>query len=121
MIEHLKGFPGNVLAFACHGKVSRQDYETVLVPAVEATLKVHEKVRLYYETAADFTGIEAGAVLEDTKVGLEHLGRWERIALVSDVEWIRIAVRAFGFLLPARLRVFEQGEATAARAWIGEA
>lgn len=121
MIEHLKGFPGNVLAFACHGQVTQQDYEAVLVPAVEATLKTHEKVRLYYETAADFTGIEAGAVLEDTKVGLDHLGRWERFALVSDVEWIRIAAKAFGFLLPGRLRVFERAEAEAARAWISEA
>lgn len=121
MIEQLKGFPGKVLAVACHGQVTREDYETVLVPAVEATLKTHEKVRLYYETAADFTGIEAGAVLEDAKVGLDHLGRWERIALVSDVDWIRIAVKAFGFVLPGRVRVFERSEAATARAWISEA
>ena len=97
MIEKLKGFPANVLAFACRGQVTRRDYDSVLIPAVEAALKGHDKVRLYYETGPDFIGIEAGAVLEDFKVGVEHLGRWERVALVSDVEWIRTAVRAFGF------------------------
>lgn len=121
MIELMTGFPANVVALACHGQVTRRDYEADLVPAVEATLKTPGKVRLYYETAADFTGIEAGAVLEDVKVGLDHLGRWERIALVSDVEWIRIAARTFGFLFPGRLRVFGQGEAPEARAWICEA
>lgn len=78
----------------------------------------HGKIRLYYETSADFAGIQAGAILEDTMVGLNHLGRWDRIVLVSDVEWIRIAVRAFGFLLPGQLRVFELREAEAARTWI---
>jgi hypothetical protein len=58
---------------------------------------------------------------EVAQVGLDHLGRCERIAVVSDVKWIRIAVKAFGFLLPGRLWVFERGDATAARAWIGEA
>jgi hypothetical protein len=119
--DRLKGFPDNVLAFACRGQVTRRDYESVLVPAVEAALMGRDKVRLYYQTGPDFTGIEAGAVLEDIKVGIEHLGRWERLALVSDVEWIRTTVRAFGFLLPGHLKVFRLAEAAAARTWVGEA
>ena len=118
MIEHLDGFADNVLAFACRGQVTRQDYDTVLIPAVEAAIKDHGKLRLYYEIAADFSGIEAGAVLEDAKVGLEHLGRWERVALVSDVEWMRTTVKAFGFLLPGHLKVFHRAEVAEARAWI---
>ena len=35
MIELLKGFPSNVVAISCHGDVSRQDYDDVLIPAVE--------------------------------------------------------------------------------------
>jgi hypothetical protein len=118
MIEPLTGFPNNVLAFACHGRVTRQDYETVLIPSVEATLKAHEKVGLYYEVGPDFTGIETGTVLEDIKVGVEHLNRWDRLALVSDVEWIRNTVTVFGFLLPGHLRVFHLSETASARAWI---
>jgi hypothetical protein len=118
MIEMLKGFPENVLALACRGKVTRQDYETVLIPAVEAALKRHDKLRLYYEIGEDFTGIEVGAVLEDIKVGLEHLSRWERVALVADVEWIRHTMMAFAFLLPGQLKTFHTSAAAAARAWI---
>jgi len=118
MIETLKGFPDNVLAFACHGNVTKRDYETVLIPGVEEALAKHEKVRLYYETAADFTGIEPGAMWEDAKVGVSHLRRWERFAVVTDIEWIKHTVRLFGFLLPGALRVFSPKEAVRAKEWI---
>lgn len=118
MIEALKDFPDNVAAFACHGRVTQRDYATVLVPAVEQKLKQHERVRLYYETAADFAGIEPGAVWEDTKVGIEHWQRWERMAVVTDVEWIRLTMKAFGFLMPGELKVFPTSEAAKARAWL---
>ncbi len=118
MIEKLTGFPDNILAFACSGQVTGQDYDEVLIPAVEAALASHKRVRLYYEIGADLRGIDADAVVSDFKVGMKHLMRWEQIALVSDVAWIRNTVRAFGFLLPGRLRVFHADEAQAARAWI---
>ena len=37
---------------------------------------------------------------EDFKVGMAHLLRWERITVVTDVDWIRTTVRALGFLMP---------------------
>ena len=87
MIQAMKDFPDNVVAFVCHGHVTKHDYATVLVPAVEKALKQHDKVRLYYETAADFAGIDPSAVWEDTKVGVGHFLRWERFAIVTDVEY----------------------------------
>jgi hypothetical protein len=109
MIEHLKDFPGNVLAFVCKGHVTKEDYETVLVPPVVDALKKHGKVRLYYETADDFTGIDPG---------MEHLTRWERIAVVTDVDWIKHTMQFFSFMMPAQMKIFPLSEAAAARAWI---
>ena len=93
MIEQLTDFPGNVVAFLCTGRVTKADYETVLVPAVAGALRTHRKVRLYYETGADFSGLDRGAAWEDFKVGMENITRWERVAVVTDVEWIKHAVR----------------------------
>ena len=73
MIEHLSNFPDAVAAFLCKGRVTKANYDSVLVPAVEKALEKHQKVRLYYETAADFAGIDPGAMWEDFKVGMEHL------------------------------------------------
>lgn len=120
MIEALKGFPPRVLAFACTGRVTKHDYETVLIPVVEKALEQPGKVRLYYQIDADFAGIAPGAAWEDFKVGMEHLTRWERIAVVSDMEWIRYTIRAFGFVIPGETKVFRLNEASNARAWILE-
>ena len=118
MIELLQDFPDNVVAFAAKGRVSRADYDTVLVPAVEAALKRFEKVRLYYELGSEFQGIDAGAAWEDFVVGVSHWLRWERIAVITDVDWIRYSINAFRFLMPGQVRVFPTAEAAEARKWI---
>jgi SpoIIAA-like len=121
MIELLRDFPGNVVALSATGQVTREDYEKVVVPAVERTLSQHEKVRLYYKIGSDFSGIDPGAMWADTKIGMGHFLRWDRIAVVTDVEWIRLSVTAFGFLMPAQVKVYATAEADAAKKWISAA
>ena len=118
MIEVLNEFPDTVAAFSAKGRVARGDYETVLVPAIEAALRRHDKVRVYYELGPDFVGFEAGAMWEDFKVGVGHWSRWGRVAVVTDVAWIRHAVNAFRFMMPDQVRVFAGSQATEARQWI---
>jgi hypothetical protein len=121
MLQLLSGFPEHVVALAAQGVVTRSDYQTVLIPQVEKALKQHPKVRFYYELGAGFSGIEAGAMWEDLKIGVEHFTRWERIAVVTDVDWIRHAMNAFRLLMPGEIRVFGLAEAPQARTWIAAA
>jgi hypothetical protein len=121
MIEIMKGFPDNVLAIIAKGRVSRKDYRDVLIPAAEDSLKRNAKLRLYYELGAEFTGIDLGAEWEDLKIGVEHLTRWERMAVVTDVAWIRHVVGAFRFVMPGELRTFPTAQASEARRWIAGA
>lgn len=118
MIDTLKGFPDNVVAVICSAHVTKRDYETVLIPTITRALAKHQSVRLYYEIGTNFMGIDPGAVWEDIKVGMEHLLRWERIAVVTDVDWIRHTITAFSFLLPGKVKVFPVAEQVPARAWI---
>lgn len=75
MIQHLTDFRADVAAFACRGRVTKRDYDTGLVPAVEAALELHDRVRLYYQIDPDFSGVDPGAMWQDFKVGVEHLRR----------------------------------------------
>ena len=120
MIEALKGFPARVLVFSWKGHVTKHDYENVLIPAVEQALEREGKIRLYYLIDTDFSGFERGAGLDDFKVGIEHLARWERIAVVTDLEWIGYTFRAFSFVIPGVVKVFRVDEKAKARKWILE-
>ena len=118
MIEQLPDFPDNVVAFICDGWVTTADYQAVLVPAVRRALETHDKVRLYYQTGADFAGFAPGASWEDFKVGMQHVMRWERIAVVTDVEWIKHSANFFSLFMPVSTKVFPSAEAAQAREWI---
>jgi hypothetical protein len=118
VIEIMKNFPDNVIAFSCEKQVTKDDYEGILVPAIIETLKRNDKIRLLYKTSADFSGYDPGAIWEDLKIGVEHPTRWERVAVVTDVGWIVQMMKLFGFLIPCPTKLFPSSEAAQANAWI---
>lgn len=118
MIEPIRGLPDNVLGFTAKGAISAADYETVIMPAVEAAILKQATVRLLYYLGGEFSGFEAAAMWKDMKIGLKHLTAWEKIAVVTDVEWVRAAVKAFGFLLHGHVRLFQNSELNVAREWV---
>ena len=50
--------------------------------------------------------------------GLTHLSKWERMALVSDADWVRHAISLFGWMVPGDVRVFPLAEQSEATAWL---
>jgi hypothetical protein len=118
MIEVLKGFPDNVLAIAAKGRVTAKDYDEVLIPKIDETIQRYGKVRCFYELGPDYSGFDAGAAWKDFKLGVAHITRWERVAVVTDVGWIRGMMKAFRFLIPGDIRIFGVSEADDARNWI---
>ena len=48
MIEIIQGLPDNVVAVTASGKVTGEDYDSVLIPVIEEKLKKHDKIRVLY-------------------------------------------------------------------------
>lgn len=120
MVERIPGLPDDVIGFRAKGTVTADDYETVIIPAVEALFARESKARFLYHLGEDFSGFEAAAMWDDTKLGLRHLGGWDRMAVVSDVEWLRAAIKIFGLAIPGQVRVFHNRELAEATRWISE-
>ncbi len=114
MIELIEGLPKNVVGISVRGRVTRQECHDVLTPAVEQSLKWRDKMRLYYELNSRFPG----AAWDDLDLGIDHATRCERIAIVTDIAWVRLTVKAIRFLIPGEIRVFATIEAPEGRAWI---
>jgi len=120
MVERISNLPEHVLGFAAKGNVTAEDYESIIIPAVEEQFSRHDKVRFLYHLGEDFSGFEAAAMWDDTKLGLKHLRGWERMALVSDVGWIRAAVKVFALAIPGHVRVYHNSELADATRWVSE-
>jgi len=120
MVEQIPNLPDNVLGFTAKGTVTADDYESVIIPAVEALFSRRDKVRFLYHLGEGFSGFEAAAMWDDTKLGFRHLRGWERMAVVTDVEWLKAAIRIFGLAMPGEVRVFANRELAEATRWIAE-
>jgi len=114
VIEIIKELPDNVVGIVARGRVTNEECNSVLRPAMEASLRRHGKIRLYYEVGSRFPGAGWG----DLDIGLDHLPQWERVAVVTDTAWVRQTVNALRFLIASEVRVFTTLEAEEGRAWI---
>jgi hypothetical protein len=117
MLELIEELPDNVVGIVARGRVTNEECDSVLRPALERSLKRHRKVRLYYEIASRFPG----AGWDDLSLAIEKLPQWERIAVVTDTGWVRHTVNALRFLLASDIRVFTTMEAAEGRDWIASA
>ena len=119
MIRILEGMPANVVGVEASGQVTDDDYENVLIPAVREKLSEVGKIRFIYVLGEEFEGLTMGALWDDAKVGFGDLKAWEKVAVVSDKEWLGHMVKAFSWMMPGEVRVFRLSEFDAARDWAG--
>jgi hypothetical protein len=120
MIRVLSDIPPGVVGLEAVDDVGREDYETVLVPAVEKAIAEHGKVRLVYVLGHDFDEYETDAVWEDLKLGVHHPASFERIAVVTDARWAGPAIKIVSVLLPGKARAFPLAELDAAKRWAAD-
>lgn len=123
MVESVTDVPPGTLGFRASGKISNDEYREMMAP-IYAALERGDKLNIYFELADDFHGLDGGALWQDVKaagsVGLKHRSSWQRMALVTDKDWVRHGASAFGWLAPGELRLFEPSERDKARAWLSE-
>ena len=104
MIRLLRGMPTGVLGIEAVDDVEKEDYENVIIPAVEAALAEHDRLRLVYVLGPEFDDYEGEAVWEDLKLGARHPVSFERVAIVTDARWAGPAVKLFSALVPGQAR-----------------
>jgi hypothetical protein len=120
VVEPIKEMPPGTIGFRAVGEVTREDYREVLEPALRAAVETGE-VRMLYVVADGFE-MDAGALIEDAKTGLElglgHLSAWKRTAVVTDVSWVQRAIKTFAFMAPGEVKVWGLAELEEARDWV---
>jgi hypothetical protein len=124
MVERIADMPGGAVGFRAGGKITRDEYHEFLAP-VRDVVERGDTINFLFATEPDFSGLDMAALWEDVKaagtIGLKHRGQWGRFAVVTDKDWLRHAVSAFGWLSPGELRIYEPDELDQAKLWVGGA
>ena len=118
MITRLETDRAGVVAFDMTDMLTDADYKTVLVPSIEEHLKSVDQAHLLLRFGPDFQGYTAHAMVDDGLLGLRHLHDFERVAVVSDHAWLNSAIRMFGPLMPAQIKVFSIDDMEEAKTWV---
>jgi len=116
MIKMLSDMPTGVIGFEVSGELQAEDYRDVVLPALERAAEAGD-IR-FLIVIPDFEGISGGAVWEDLNVGIHHLRAWKRIALVTDVEWMRHLTALFGWMTPGETKTFSLDQRNEAVRWV---
>jgi len=121
MIQLIDNLPAGTLGFSCSGQISGEEMQRLVIPQVEAALLEHERIKALVVLQPDFEGLSLEAAWDDTNLGLRHRDGFERLALVTDLAWVRQASRALALLLPYPVQHFGLHDVEGARRWLSEA
>jgi hypothetical protein len=120
MIEEIAGLPEGTLGFKISGDVTGSDYDSVLTPAIDKAIEKFDRIRLLALVDPDFKGYSLDAIWDDTKLGLRHWNGFDRVAVVTDVGWMQMGVKAMAFMMPCPVQLFAHGELDDAKRWLSE-
>ena len=122
MLTPMDIFGGNLLAYTASGKVTDADYKQTLIPAIQAAVEQHGKVRLLMHLGPKFDGYTAQAIFDDAMFSMKNLKTFTRIAVVTDHQLFLQGIKFFSHLhmLPHGLeqRGFGEAEMDEAKKWI---
>jgi SpoIIAA-like len=121
MLKQMADMPPGAVGFEGIGEVDDDDFEKTVEPVLRRIIADGRKVRLLYLLGAQFREYEGDALKEEMKFAIHHPSAYERVAVVSDEEWLRPALRLLSVLVPGQLRGFRTAELAAAKSWVAAA
>lgn len=61
-----------------------------------------------------------GAFLQDLGIGLKHLTRWHKMAIVSEYDGVNKFSDLFSYIAPGEARGFKHAELKEAKQWVSD-
>ena len=99
-------------------QVEDDDWEDVVEPVLRREIAAGGKLRLLYLIGPQAREVEGDAMKADATFRARHASSFDRVAVVSDEDWLRPALRVLSFLLPGEAKGFRVRELEDAKAWL---
>jgi hypothetical protein len=118
MLKHMPDMPAGALGFEAVGTVEDDDFEDTVEPALRREIDAGRSIRMLYLLGPSLREYEGDALARQVKFAARHARSYERVAVVSDQDWLRPAIGMLSALVPGQLRVFRLSELGDAKQWI---
>jgi SpoIIAA-like len=118
MLRPMTDMPAGTIGFEAIGEVEDDDWEDAVEPVLRREIAEGRKVRLLYLLGPGTAEVEGDAMKADTGFRARHAASFERVAVVSDEDWMRPALSALSFLLPGKAKGFRVHDLAAAKTWL---
>jgi hypothetical protein len=118
MIQHLPDLPPNIVGFKATGEITENDFIDTVMPKVQALIDKTGKLNYLLVLDTSLKNFTLGSWIKDATMGIKHLTKWNRAAIVSDVDGIRTFTNFFSYLMPGEFKGFEHKDLDQAIDWV---
>lgn len=120
MLRRMTDMPAGTIGFEAIGEVEDDDWEETVEPVLRREIAEGRDLRLLYLLGPETKEVEGDAMKADTGFRARHATAFERVAVVSDEDWMRPALSALSFLLPGKAKGFRVRDLADAKTWLAE-
>ena len=121
MLKQMPDMPAGTLGFEAIGEVDDDDFEDTVEPVLRREIAAGRAIRMLYLLGPALLEYEGDALADEVKFAARHAGSYVRVAVVSDQDWLRPALRVLSALVPGQLRAFPLVELPRAKEWVAGA
>ena len=121
MLRQIPDMPAGTLGFEAIGKFDDDDFEDTVEPFLRREILAGRGIRMLYLLGPELLEYEGDALADELKFAARHAESYERVAVVSDQDWLRPALRVISVLVPGQLRGFALAQLPQAKAWVAGA
>jgi hypothetical protein len=120
MLRQMRDMPPGTFGFEAVGEVEDDDWEQAVEPVLRREAAADRKVRLLYLLGPEAHEVEGDAMTADVGFRVRHASSFDRVAVVSDEDWMRPALRALSFLVPGKAKAFRVHDLAGAKEWLAD-
>jgi hypothetical protein len=118
MFERIGDMPAGTIGFEVVGEVEDDDWEASVEPVLRSEIAEGRELRVLYLIGPRSREIESDAIGAGAEFRARHLSSFERVAIVSDEDWVRPTMRVVSVLLPGQVRGFRVADLPEAKSWL---
>lgn len=117
MILKLNDTPDSMVAFVACEEITKEDFDTVVLPAVHELVERTGKLNYLLVVADTIKKFTLDVSMKDAMVGFTT---WNRAGIVTDAERTPWLIDLFNSIVPVEFKVFSHNQINQAVNWVGQ-